>query len=148
MGMRIVVGLLAVAAWVLPGCLSFNLGGKKTSTDGGATTDAAVVDGAKVDVGAPPAAGPQGIDCATDPYTGTILCSGVSSCPGLLVDHDVYPDCGFRIRGTSFDLQCPCYGGLCPIGSPSTCQDAAALLDAQSEYTVCAQYNEGRCTAK
>ena len=147
--MRIVVGLLAVAAWVLPGCLSFNLGGKN---DAGATdaavADGAAVDGATVDVGVPPAAGPQGIDCGTDPYTGAILCTGVSSCPGLLVDHDVYPDCGFRIRGASFDLQCPCYGGLCPIGSPSTCADAQALLAAQSEYIVCAQYNEGRCTAQ
>lgn len=138
---------LAVAAVLLSGCLSFNLGGKKASTDAGAT-DAATIDGGVPDVGAPPAAGLKGIDCGTDPYTGTVLCSGVSACPGLLVDHDVYPDCGFRIRGTSFDLQCPCYGGLCPIGSPSTCQDAQALLDAQSEYTVCAQYNEGRCTAK
>ena len=142
-----IVGFLAVSAVLLPGCLSFNLGGKKSSTDAGAS-DVAVHDGAVVDVGAPPAAGPQGIDCGKDPYTGAILCSGVSTCPGLLVDHDVYPDCGFRIRGTAFDLQCPCYGGLCPIGSPSTCQDAQALLNAQSEYIVCAQFNEGRCTVK
>ena len=139
--------LLAAAAVLLPGCLSFNLGGKKASTDAGAG-DAAVVDAAVVDVGAPPAAGPQGIDCGKDPYTGAILCSGVSTCPGLLIDHDVYPDCGFRIHGTAFDLQCACYGGLCPVGSPSTCTDAKALLDAQTEYLVCSQYNEGRCTAK
>jgi hypothetical protein len=92
-------------------------------------------------------AGPKGVDCITEPETGATICSGISTCPGLLVDHDVYPTCGFRVGGGALlDLECGCQGSLCPIGVAQTCEQAQALLRDQSESTVCLQVADGRCT--
>jgi hypothetical protein len=115
-----------------------------TGADGGVTTDGG--EGALVDGGA---AGPQaqGLDCITEPSTGLKICTGISVCPKVLVDHDVYPNCGFRIRGTALDLECACSGQICPLGTPSTCDQAATMLQNQTEAIVCQQINEGRCAA-
>ena len=104
-----------------------------------AASDAAVVTTAA-------AAAATGSDCVTDTTTGATLCTSISSCPGLAVDHDSYPDCGFRINGTALDVECICSGSLCPLGTPTTCADATALLMAQSELQVCTQVSEDRCT--
>ena len=127
------------------GCIAFNFGSKKSSGDAGAS------DGSTSDASADgqvTSSTPQGIDCGTDPYTGVVLCSGISSCPNVYVDYDLYPECGYRVRGAVLDLECACYGKLCPIGVTSSCSEAANLLASQSQYTVCAQINEGRCTSK
>jgi hypothetical protein len=111
-----------------------------SSSDAGA-------DGASVqagDGGATPTA--QGADCAHESTTGATLCSAISVCPNLMIDHDVYPNCGFRVRGMTIDIECACNGQLCPLGSPTTCDQATKLLEGQSEATVCAQADEGRCT--
>jgi len=87
----------------------------------------------------------RGLGCGLEPETNTILCSAVSVCPNLIVNQDQYPGCGFRVSGTTFDLQCACGADLCPIGTPRTCTQAKQLLDNQNRLLVCAQTNEGRC---
>src|SRR6478672_3578019 len=89
---------LASLAFALAACIQQ----PGTGADGGAedATPTAIVDGG--------AAGPQaqGIDCITEPSTGVSICTGISICPKVLVDHEVYPNCGFRVRGTTLDLEC------------------------------------------
>ncbi len=126
-------------------CIAFNFGSKKSSGDAG-TSDGGT-DGATGDGGTSTGT-PKGIDCGPDPYTGVVLCSAISTCPDIYVDYDLYPGCGFRVHGSVLDLECACYGQLCPIGVTSSCDEAAKLLANQSAYAVCAQINEGRCTAK
>jgi len=91
---------------------------------------------------------PTGSGCSADPDTGITLCTGISTCPGLTVDQDLFPGCGFRIHDAAdvIDLECACYGQICPIGIATTCDQATALMQNQSQYTVCLQVNEGRCT--
>ena len=74
-----------------------------------------------------------------------VLCTSISLCPGVAVDHDVYPNCGFRLPSSSIDLECVCDNVLCPVGSALNCNQAWDLLDSQSELAVCTQSNEGRC---
>ena len=62
----------------------------------------------------------KGLGCGVERETGALLCAGVSVCPGLLVDQAIYPGCGFRANGSTFDLQCACQDVLCPIGTPNT----------------------------
>ncbi len=93
------------------------------------------------------AAAVRGLGCGLEQETNTILCSAVSPCPNLFVNQDAYPGCGFRVQGSTFDLQCACGADLCPIGTPRTCMQAKQLLDNQNRLLVCAQANEGRCLA-
>jgi hypothetical protein len=125
-------------------CIAFNFGSKKSSGDAGAS-DAGTSDATSDRTSS---TAPQGIDCGPDPYTGVVLCSAISSCPNIYVDYDLYPGCGFRVHGSVLDLECACYGQLCPIGVTSSCDEAAKLLANQSAYAVCAQINEGRCTSQ
>lgn len=89
--------------------------------------------------------GVQGVACGADRSTGAVLCSGVSSCPTLVVDGDALPSCGFRIKGGAYDLQCVCGDWLCPIGTPTTCSEAAQLMNGATALQVCLQVNENRC---
>lgn len=136
---RLAVYGLGVA--VLFGCGAFpSLG---TGGDGGAgsSSSASSASGTtSADAGA------TGSDCITEGQTGATLCTGISTCPGLVVDHDVFPTCGFRPGGAVLDLECACQTSLCPVGVAKTCDDAKKLLAAQNETTVCTQVNEGRCT--
>jgi hypothetical protein len=107
-------------------------GGTTTMSAGGTVADAST----------------GGISCGTDPQSGVTLCEQVSACPGLAVDQGAFPGCGFRLGGAGrFDLECLCSGeSLCPIGVPTTCADAAQLLDqAQSALTVCQAVDQGGC---
>lgn len=88
--------------------------------------------------------------CGVDPDTGVTLCLAISTCPDVVIDPDLFPGCGFRIHPTSvdvIDMECACYGQICPIGVATTCAQAATLMQDQSQYTVCMQVDEGRCTA-
>jgi hypothetical protein len=90
-------------------------------------------------------AGNLGTNCYVS--HGVTLCLGLISCPKVIVDQDKFPNCGFRIRGEIADLQCDCQGEeLCPIGTPTSCSQAAQMLEAQSALTVCSQGLEGRCS--
>jgi hypothetical protein len=126
--------LHAVALVALSSCLQ--LGAE--NTDGGArnalTSDAA---------GA--AQSNTGTGCV-DLGSGVQLCTSISLCPGVAVDHDAYPNCGFRMPG-SIDLECICGNVLCPMGSAISCTQARDLLASQAEVVVCTQASEGRCAA-
>lgn len=134
----------AVSSLFLCSCLGFNIipSGGDSSSGGGKDASTSTTSDASTE------AGVSGVNCGPDPDTGVILCLGISSCPGLSVDQDLYPGCGFRVHdGTGvLDLECACYGQICPIGIATTCDQAATLMQNQSQYMVCMQINEGRCT--
>jgi hypothetical protein len=76
------------------------------------------------------------------------LCTYISVCPSIGVDHDQFPNCGFHIRGDVIDLECVCNGtSLCPMGAPTSCTQAAQLLKSQTELIVCQQVADDRCTS-
>ena len=114
----------------------------KTS-DSGSTADA---DGAGVaGANSSGSAAATGTNCGVDQSSGVALCLGISSCPGVRVDPEQFPDCGYRIAGNNIDLQCLCGDSLCPMGSAASCLDAKALLFEQSAQAVCAGVADGRC---
>jgi hypothetical protein len=90
--------------------------------------------------------GPQGIDCGTDPETSVTLCLGTSLCPGMLIDTEAYPACGFRMNGGVLDVECSCNGMLCPLGAVGSCDDLKTAFANSNEGTICAQVSAGTCT--
>src|SRR5689334_2499104 len=84
--------------------------------------------------------GITGVACGQDMQTGAKLCSGVSACPGLFIDPDQYPGCGF-MPGT-MNISCLCTDVLCPMGTPKTCAEAAMLLESSNVLLVCSQAPE------
>ena len=87
----------------------------------------------------------RGTNCGVDPSSGVSLCLGITSCPAVRVDPDQFPDCGFRIFGSTIDLECLCGDSLCPMGAAATCLDAKSLLSDESAQGVCATIADGRC---
>jgi len=128
---------LSIALALLIGCAAAKPG---DGADGGASAASSADGGTAV-----PQA--KGADCITEPSTGAQLCTMISVCPKIVVDHDVFPNCGFRIRGNALDIECACNGYLCPLGTPSTCDQAVKVLSLQTELQVCQQIHEGRCVA-
>jgi hypothetical protein len=89
---------------------------------------------------------PAGAGCGTDMQSQITLCEQTSLCPGVVVDPDALPGCGFRIHpGSVIDLECLCGDQLCPIGIPDTCAQATQLLSSQTALVVCEQVSDGRC---
>lgn len=88
---------------------------------------------------------PVALDCVRDQLTNVELCAAVSACPDVWVERDRFPHCGFRPRPGVIDLVCACDGAICSMGMASTCEQAKALLQTQSELSVCLQVHEGRC---
>jgi hypothetical protein len=124
---------LALSSLLVAGCgmlQALEGGGSGGSGSSGATTGAGLV--------------AQGIDCGVDPNTGATLCLGISICPGLQIDQEVFPMCGFRISGEVVDVECSCGGYLCPLGT-TTCTDASTLLSQSNEGNVCAEVSAGTC---
>src|SRR5262245_42088747 len=94
-------------------CLGFNIiptAGDNSSGGGG--NDASTSSGDSSEAGE---GGVVGLECGPDPDTGVTLCIGISVCPDIVVDQDLYPGCGFRVHdGTGvLDLECACYGQIC-----------------------------------
>jgi hypothetical protein len=90
--------------------------------------------------------GPMGTHCFQVPGTQTVLCELLDSCPSVQVDQGAFPDCGFRMNSeTRLDLECVCGSALCPVGVPTSCDQARQLLAAQNALIVCEQLAEGRC---
>jgi len=90
--------------------------------------------------------GTGGTGCTLDPATQVTLCAQIGACPRVSVDPAMFPGCGFRPGGAaSFDLECLCSGSLCPMGVPTTCAQAAQLVQTQNVLGVCQQVAEGRC---
>jgi hypothetical protein len=128
-----------IAMLMLASCIQISTGSPDGGTSGtqSSGTTVAAKDGASSNTGA---------DCV-DFGSGVVLCTSISLCPSIAVDHDLYPNCGFRIPGNSIDLECVCDNALCPVGSALSCTQARNLLDSQAEVIVCAQAAEGRCAA-
>lgn len=132
---------LALTLLLSAGCIDFSLGQGSKGADGGASASSSSGSDAATD------AGPAGLGCGQDPNTGATLCLGISSCPGLTVDTQAYPGCGFRVSGgNAIDLECACNDYVCPLGVATTCAQASKLMADQSQALVCAQIGEGRCT--
>jgi hypothetical protein len=127
-------------SWLLLGSLSacVQLGQPQDS-------DAGTTGGAAGSVGASAGATASGTNCGLDPSSGISLCLGISSCPTVHVDPDQFPECGYRISGSTIDLECLCGDSPCPMGAAASCLDAKALLSEQSAQGVCAGIAEGRC---
>ena len=90
---------------------------------------------------------PTGVGCTADATTGVALCSGTTACPGVLVDTQQFPDCGFRTFQPSFDLECVCYGNyLCPVGTASSCQQVSPLFTNKTIADICNEVSLGYCT--
>jgi hypothetical protein len=141
------LGLVAFAvpiAAMCSACITFTLGPSTSSSKDAGTSSSGGDDGGD----AAPVV--QGAECGPDPDTGVVLCLAISTCPDLVIDPDLFPGCGFRIHASAdvIDLECACFGQICPIGIATTCDQAAALMVDQSQYTVCMQVNEGRCTSQ
>ena len=137
--------LPAILATVLTGCLQLDLGQTGAGMSPASATTAGYDAGAGSD--AAPAA-VSGTQCALDSVSKTTLCTKIDPCPGLAVDHDVYPDCGFRVPAVSLDLECVCGDFLCSMGTALTCAQAGMLLTNGSELAVCTQVVEGRCAPR
>jgi|SRR6185503_1119805 len=142
--MRMASVLVSLAAC---SCMGFNIIPTTDDSSSSGGTDASTQ--SSPEGGDATTTGVTGVSCGADPDTGVVLCLGISSCPNVTIDTDLYPGCGFRIHDGSgvIDLECACYGEICPIGVASTCDQATALMQDQSQYTVCMQVDEGRCTS-
>jgi hypothetical protein len=127
------LSLAALSTLALAGC------GILQALEGGGGTG-----GSAATTAAGGSAAPQGIDCGTDPNTSATLCLGSTVCPGLLIDTQVFPGCGFRVQGSAVDIECSCSGFLCPLGA-ATCADAQTKLMAESYGVVCNQLGAGSC---
>jgi hypothetical protein len=120
-------------------CLQLDLGDP-------ADSGAAATPSSTSDAGSPAAI--NGTVCATDSVSKITLCTSIDPCAGLAVDHDAYPDCGFRVPSLTIDLECVCGDSVCPMGTTLTCAQAQALLADGSEIAVCTQELEGRCAPR
>jgi hypothetical protein len=127
-------------------CLQIGL---PDGTDGGALDAAAPSDaGAQRDAKTAAADAGSDFGCIVDPASRVTLCTGIAMCPGLAIDHDRFPDCGFRTGSGFIDVQCMCDSYLCPLGATLTCAQAKELLASQFQIGACSQVSEGRCAPR
>ena len=95
-------------------CLQIGL---PDGADGGAPDAARGSDaGAPSDVKAADKDAAGDFGCVIDPLSRVTLCTAIGLCPGLSVDHDRFPSCGFRSGTGLIDVQCFCDDYLCPLG--------------------------------
>jgi hypothetical protein len=135
------VSWLVILGYVEAGCLEVGLmeaGDDEGSLDAGQDAPDSAQEASTV----------TGSGCALDPVSGVALCQSTSLCPGLAVDQDALPGCGFRIPNTSMELVCVCDDYLCPVGTSLSCAQAKQLLAGQSALAVCTQLSEGRCASR
>jgi hypothetical protein len=139
--------LAMLVAFATSACIGFNIIPSTDDSSSSSGDDASASPDDSIPV---PTGVVTGVSCSVDPDTGDTLCQGISTCPGLLVDTTQFPGCGFRIDDPTdvdiVDLECACYGQICPIGITTSCTLAAESLLDQSQYTVCMQVDQGRCT--
>ena len=131
--------VLAVASLACASCLQIGTG---DAADAAAPPP--VVSGASDASGAEM----QGSGCVVDSVSGLTLCTSVAACAGVAVDHDAYPNCGFRASSGSLEIDCVCGDFICPLGAAIRCDQVQQLLAGQSEGLVCTQVSEGRCAAR
>jgi hypothetical protein len=136
---RIAIHLVAMAALIgSAACLQL----ETSANDAGASSASGAAGSAAGDAGDD---APSGTGCVVDSASGVTLCTGISACAGVAIDHDVYPDCGFRVPASSLEVDCVCGDFLCPLGVALSCTALQALLNSQSEIVACSQASEGRC---
>jgi hypothetical protein len=114
------------------------------ASDGGKGSDAAPVgdaNGSDVD-------GAGDFACVIDPYSRLTFCRVIGLCPGVVVDPDRFPNCGFRAGTSTISVECFCDQYICPLGASLTCGQARTLLATQYEITACSQVSEGRCAPR
>jgi len=132
------VALLVAAPLVTPACIIPSI---SSSSDAGTAAAAA----ASADAGTTTTPTVQGASC-TQVSTSIAICLYISSCPNLVLNPQVFPQCGFRIHGDAIDPECLCGNYLCPIGSPASCTEAATEASGDTNYdSVCEQSVEGHC---
>lgn len=141
---RLALGLfsLAAATSLVVACAaidSIGTGNGNGNGNAGASAASATATDASAE------AGVTGVGCGIEQTSGTTMCRGTSACPGLVVDSETFPKCGFRIGPTGASLVCACNGSICGMGSFATCSEAAAILRGTTEGEVCVQLGEGRC---
>src|SRR5450432_2535033 len=90
-----------VSLSLLTACIGINTG---SSTDAGAAPATASASDANANT--PDAA--KGIDCIVEQTTGATICSVNTLCPAVAIDHDQFPNCGFRVKGGTLDIECAC----------------------------------------
>jgi len=132
----------ALLPLALCSCIGLSLGQGGSSDAGSSSSSTTGTSDASAEGG-----GATGINCGQDTTTGVTLCLGISTCPGLTIDPDAMPGCGFRVSGggATLDLECVCNDYVCPVGVATSCAQAKTLLSSQTEPQVCTQVNDGRC---
>jgi hypothetical protein len=131
--------VFAIATYLAAGC------GIEQLTQGGSSGSTGTVADGGGDSGGD--AGVTGAGCGIESGSGAQLCVATSLCPNVVVDTQALPHCGFRIKGGSSELVCACGESICAMGAFATCAQAAALLQSQTEASVCTQVADGRCFA-
>ncbi|MGO8991873.1 MAG: hypothetical protein ACLQVI_00995 [Polyangiaceae bacterium] len=89
--------------------------------------------------------GPTGSVCTaiTETYN---VCADLSTCPGVIIDPNTFPQCGYAVHGDVIDPECLCYGSMCPMGVPQTCADMQAILSSGTTVDIiCEQQATGKC---
>lgn len=120
------------------------LDGGDAGSDAGKASDAGTATDAKAsDVEAGADRG-----CVVDPLSRMTVCTVIGLCPTLAVDHDRFPNCGFRAGTGTIDLVCFCDNYVCPLGLALTCGQARDVLATQYEITACSQVSELRCAVR
>jgi hypothetical protein len=132
---------LGVVQLLAPACVIPDI---STGADAGSSSAAS---SSNEDAGASGAATAEGASC-TQVSSTISLCLYISSCPNLILNPQVFPNCGFRIHGDAIDPECLCGNTICPIGQPTSCAEAAADSSGDVTYdSVCEQSVEGHCTS-
>jgi hypothetical protein len=131
---------LGVVQFLAPACVIPDI---STGADAGSSAAAS----SSEDAGASGSSTTKGASC-TQVSSTISLCLYISSCPNLILNPQVFPSCGFRIHGDAIDPECLCGNYICPIGSPTSCSEAAADSSGDVNYdSVCEQSVDGHCTA-
>ena len=139
-----------VVAASLSGCLQIGLPGLPGATDDDTVRDAGRANDGALAPDVKTADVEAGVDrgCVVDPLSHATLCRAIALCPGLAIDPDQFPDCGFRTGTGLIDIECVCDNYLCPLGTTLTCAQARDLLASQFQLLACAQVSEGRCALR
>jgi hypothetical protein len=133
--------LLFASSCLVIGPLDGNDGGPSDAGKGGDGAQASDAKGSDVDGGGD-------FGCVVDPFSRVTLCTVIGHCPGLAVDHDRFPNCGFRAGTGTISVECFCDQYICPLGASLTCGQAKTVLATQYEITACSQVSEGRCAPR
>jgi hypothetical protein len=136
---------IALRVLALLGSLVLACGGGATSSPAPAPADAGAASNAAPSAPQQPEALGSGCTPITSSYN---ICTMISTCPGLQIDTNRFPECGFSVHGSALDPECLCYGSMCPMGTPQTCDDMQTLLSNVTIESVCAEYQAGHCQSE